>query len=105
MILSDAGIKAAIETGEIEIDPPPVEYSPSAVDLLLGDEFQSWDADRLQVPGILTVLDLAEQRFPLTAGAYLKDVPRERDGAVIFPPFRVQQSHMLAITLLAKECI
>lgn len=98
MILSDAGIKAAIETGEIEIDPPPVEYSPSAVDLLLGDEFQSWDADRLQVPGIVTVLDLAEQRFPLTAGAYLKDVPRERDGAVIFPPFRVQQSHMLAIT-------
>ena len=98
MILSDAGIKAAIEAGEIEIDPRPVEYSPSAVDLLLGDEFQSWDADRLLVPGISTVLDLAEQRFPLTAAAYLKDVPRERDGAVIFPPFRVQQSHLLAIT-------
>jgi deoxycytidine triphosphate deaminase len=64
MVLSDAGIKAAIETGEIEIDPRPLEYSPSAVDLLLGDEFQSWDADRLLVPGIATVLDLAEQRFP-----------------------------------------
>ena len=98
MILSDDGIKNAIKAGEIEIDPPPVEYSPSAVDLLLGDEFQSWDTDRFLVPGVATVLDLAEQRFPLTAAAYLKDVPRERDGSVIFPPFRLQPSHMLAIT-------
>jgi dCTP deaminase len=98
MILSDAGIRAAIDTGQIEIEPRPIEYSPSAVDLLLGDEFQSWDVDKLLVPGISAVLDLAEQRFPLTAGAFLKDVPRERDGSVIFPPFRVQQSHMLAIT-------
>ena len=92
MILSDAGIRAAIDSGVIEIDPRPIEYSPSAVDLLPGDEFQSWDADRLLVPGVSTILDLAEQRFPLTAAAYLKDVPRERDGAVIFPPFRLQQS-------------
>ena len=98
MVLSDAGIKAAIETGEIEIDPNPTEYSPSAVDLLLGDEFQSWDEEKLQLPGVTTILDLAEQRFSLTAGAYLKDVPRERDGSVIFPPFREKQSHMLAIT-------
>jgi dCTP deaminase len=98
MILSDEGIKAAIQAGEIEIDPLPVEYSPSAVDLLLGNEFQSWDADKLLVPGVAVVLDLAEQRFPLTAAAYLKDVPRERDGSVIFPPFRLQPSHMLAIT-------
>jgi dCTP deaminase len=98
MILSDAGIRAAIDTGQIEIEPRPVEYSPSAVDLLLGDEFQSWNADTLLVPGMSAVLDLAEQRFPLTAGAFLKDVPRERDGSVIFPPFRLQQSHMLAIT-------
>lgn len=97
MILSDAGIEAAIAAGDIEIEPPPAEYSTSAVDLLLADEFQSWDADRLLVPGVSTVVDLAEQRFPLTARAYLKDVPRERDGAVIFPPFRIQ-SHMLAIT-------
>jgi hypothetical protein len=46
MILSDAGIKAAIGAGEIEIDPYPVEYAPSAVDLLLGEEFQSWDSER-----------------------------------------------------------
>jgi dCTP deaminase len=98
MILSNAGIRAAIQAGEIEIDPPPVEYSPSAVDLLLGDEFQSWDEERLRVPGVTTIVDLAEQRFPLTAAAYLKDVPRERDGSVVFPPFKVQQSHLLAIT-------
>ena len=98
MILSDAGIKAAIEAGAIEIDPPPIEYSPSAVDLLLGNEFQSWDDDRLLVPGVTTTVDLAEQRFPLTAAAYLRDTERERDGSVIFPPFRVRPSHMLAIT-------
>jgi hypothetical protein len=72
MILSDAGIKAAIEAGTIEIDPAPVAYSPSAVDLLLGNEFQSWDDERLSVPGVITTVDLAEQRFPLTAAAYLK---------------------------------
>jgi deoxycytidine triphosphate deaminase len=71
MILSDAGIRKAIKAGEIEIDPLPTEYSPSAVDLLLGHEFQSWDDDRLLVPGVVTVLDLAEQRFSLTAAAYL----------------------------------
>lgn len=98
MILSDAGIKAAIEAGTIEIEPAPVEYSPSAVDLLLGNEFQSWDDETLQVPGVTTIVDLAEQRFPLTAAAYLRDVHRERDGSVIFPPFRVRPSHMLAIT-------
>lgn len=98
MVLSDAGIRAAIEAGDIEIDPRPSEYSPSAVDLLLGDEFQSWDEEKLRLPGITTIVDLAEQKFPITAGAYLKDVPRERDGSVIFPPFREKQSHMLAIT-------
>ncbi len=98
MILSDAGIKAAIAAGQIEIDPPPVAYSPSAVDLLLGDEFQSWDDDKLLIPGLSLVLDLAEQRFPLTAAAYLKDVSREKDRSVILPPYRVQQSHLLAIT-------
>jgi hypothetical protein len=48
MILSDAGIKAAIGAGEIEIDPYPVEYSPSAVDLLPGEEFQSWDSENFR---------------------------------------------------------
>jgi hypothetical protein len=91
-------IKAAIRAGTIEIDPAPVEYSPSAVDLLLGNEVQSWDDQKLQAPGVTTIVDLAEQRFPLTAAAYLRDVHRERDGSVIFPPFRVRPSHMLAIT-------
>ncbi|MCC6586611.1 MAG: dCTP deaminase [Bryobacterales bacterium] len=98
MILSDAGIKAAIKAGTIEIDPSPIEYSPSAVDLSLGNEFQFWDDERLSVHGVTTIVDLAEQRFPLTAAAYLKDVPRERDGSVVFPPFRVRPFHMLAIT-------
>ena len=98
MILSDADIKATIEAGTIEIDPAPVEYSPSAVDLLLGSEFQSWDDDKLSIPGVTTIVDLAEQRFPLTAAAYLRDADRERDGSVIFPPFKVRPSHMLAIT-------
>jgi hypothetical protein len=31
MVMSDAGIKAAVEAGNIEIDPRPTEYSPLAV--------------------------------------------------------------------------
>jgi dCTP deaminase len=41
MILSDTDIKKALEEGRIKIDPPPSQeqFSPSAVDLVLGDEF------------------------------------------------------------------
>ena len=52
MILSNVGIKNALQSGQIEITPRPAEiqYTTSAVDLFIGDEFQAWDDRTFQVP-------------------------------------------------------
>jgi deoxycytidine triphosphate deaminase len=41
MILSDDGLKRALKEGALEISPTPsdTQYTTSAVDLYLGDEF------------------------------------------------------------------
>lgn len=50
MILSDKGIREAIATGQIIIEPPPLDehYQPSAVDILLGDSFKVWNLELLR---------------------------------------------------------
>ena len=54
MILSNEGIKKTLEGGALEISPVPDEtqYTTSAVDLHLGNEFYAWDATKLQVTGV-----------------------------------------------------
>src|SRR5437667_6253245 len=100
MILSNDGIKKALEKGALEISPNPSElqYTTSAVDLFLGDEFHAWDESRLNLPGFMHVVDLSLQDFSKTAKAYLQPVRKESDGSAIFPPFRQHPWHMLAIT-------
>ena len=100
MILSDDGLRLAIRQGSLEIFPEPSEtqYTTSAVDLFLGEEFNVWDAQKLQVPGFKPELNLAEQTFAQTAKAFLVPSKKEDDGSVIFPPFREHPWHMLAIT-------
>jgi dCTP deaminase len=100
MILSNDGIKKALASRALEITPAPDEtqYTTSAVDLHLGSEFNVWDTTKLDVPGVKVELDLSIQRFNDTAKAYIIPVKKEDDGSVIFPPYRVRQSHMLAIT-------
>ncbi len=100
MILSNDGIKRALEQGSLEISPVPDEtqYTTSAVDLYLGEEFNVWDAKKLQVSGFKGELDLSTQQFNETAKAYLIPLEKEKDGSVIFPPFSKQPWHMLAIT-------
>jgi dCTP deaminase len=100
MILSNTGIQHCLTAGEIEIDPLPGEdqYTTSAVDLFLGSEFQQWNPQILEVKGAMVTLDLAEQSFPLTARAYLKDLTPDQDGTITFPPFRKVAAHMLAVT-------
>jgi hypothetical protein len=53
MILSNDGIKRALEQGALEISPVPDEtqYTTSAVDLYLGEEFNVWDTKKLQLSG------------------------------------------------------
>ena len=100
MILSNDGIKRALQQGALEISPTPSEtqYTTSAVDLYLGEEFHGWNPETLKVQGLKHVLDLSEQQFAKTAKAYLKPLPKENDGSIIFPPFSVYPWHMLAIT-------
>ena len=100
MILSNQGIKRALQDGEIQIDPSPQEdqYTTSALDLFIGSEFLCWDEIRFKVPGVKVELNLAEQNFQLTAGAYLKDRPKEQDGTFVFPPYAKESIHILGIT-------
>jgi dCTP deaminase len=100
MILSNEGIKKAIREGDIQIDPPPQEdqYTTSALDLFIGSDFRCWDQARLKIKGLKQILNLAEQSFQLTAGAYLVTRPLEPDGTFIFPPFSAENMHVLGIT-------
>ncbi|MBM3774593.1 MAG: dCTP deaminase [Acidobacteria bacterium] len=100
MILSNDGIKRALEHGALEISPAPDEtqYTTSAVDLFLGDEFHAWDDQRLKFDGFTPHLDLSQQTFGKTARAFLLPLKKQDDGSVILPPFRDYPRHMLAIT-------
>ncbi|MEQ1947252.1 MAG: dCTP deaminase [Bryobacteraceae bacterium] len=100
MILSNDGIRKALAQGALEITPAPDEtqYTSSAVDLHLGEEFNVWDESKLAVKGFKPELNLAEQSFNETAKAFLIPLKKEGDGSVIFPPYRIYPWHMLAIT-------
>jgi len=100
MILSNDGLRRALKEGALEISPEPsdTQYTTSAVDLFLGDEFHVWDADKLKVEGFKPELNPAQQKFAQTAKAFLIPVKKQDDGSVIFPPFREHPWHMLAIT-------
>lgn len=100
MILSNDGIKRALEQGALEISPSPsdTQYTTSAIDLFLGDEFHVWDESKLNVQGIQIHLDLSQQDFSKTSNAFLIPLKKNDDGSVIFPPFREHPWHMLAIT-------
>lgn len=100
MILSNDGIKRALQEGALEISPTPsdTQYTTSAVDLFLGDEFHAWDDQKLKFSGFRPELDLSQQEFAKTARAFLVPLKKQDDGSVIFPPFSEQPWHMLAIT-------
>src|SRR6185437_7785559 len=100
MILSDQGIKTALEQGQIEITPPPSDdfYTTSAVDLTIGDQFQAWNDEILGVRGTRHELDLEEHQYQLTSRAYIRNLQLDRDGKFVFPPFSALPSHILAKT-------
>ena len=99
MILSDQGIKEALKSGAIKIDPPPEpdHFDPSSLDLLLGSDFQMWDRKRLTQAGADVMLNLALQKFPETAENYLVDAPLV-DGCLIIPPYSEHPWHFLCQT-------
>jgi len=103
MILSDEGIRRALESGEIEISPSPEKdhYSPSAVDILLGaaDHFRCWKSELTGAKGVRVVLNLAEQDYHSTARGYLEVFKPEKDGSIIIPPYSQVPQLILCQTL------
>lgn len=87
MILSDLGIRAALEAGDLEIDPAPKDdqFTSSSLDLHLGGGFRVWDP-KLNTAGFRPVLDLAEQTFQITAKGFLIDGAVDADGAFVLEP-------------------
>lgn len=100
MILSNQDIRKALDDGLLEISPRPQDdqYTTSAVDLFIGDDFRVWDKRKFQVSGVKVELNLAEQKFQQTAQAFLVPQEPEADGCVVFHPHSVSPVHMLAIT-------
>ena len=100
MILSDQGIRKALASGELEIDPAPADdqYTTSSVDLTLGSVFQVWDKSRLDVPGVRVELDLADQKFAQTSNAYIVPAAADGNGCCVLPPYHKEPRLLLAIT-------
>jgi len=100
MILSNQGIKRALDAGDLIIDPLPEadQYTTSAVDFFVGSDFRCWDEKIFKVSGATVTLNLAEQKFQMTAAAYLRKMELEKDGTFLFPPYAKTGTHVLGIT-------
>ncbi|RKX91269.1 MAG: dCTP deaminase [Spirochaetes bacterium] len=88
MILSNVDIKKAIENKKIIIEPSPekIQFSSSALDLRLDDEFKEYNMELLKQNGVKVDVDFSNFNFQKFSRAYLKDVPKERDGSIIIKP-------------------
>jgi len=100
MVLCDESIKKALASGDIEIDPTPIDdqYQTSSVDIFLGDSFRIWDPAKFRVKGVRVELNLADQMFQDTANAFAIPAPREADNSVVLPPFSANPQVLLCLT-------
>lgn len=87
MILCDTEIRAALDSGQLVIDPrpPDANIQPSAVDLLLGAGFSRWKVP--EGPGFNYDVDpSAEQFYTHFARQYQEIIPPDADGSVVLKP-------------------
>jgi dCTP deaminase len=100
MILSDQGIKEAIKSGHIIINPTPLDehYQPSAVDILLGESFKVWNFQLLKIKGFTPTLDLSQQKFADTS-KFAIDAELDKDGCFTLPPYAETPQVLLCQTL------
>lgn len=59
MILSNVGIRKALESGQIVIDPVPAkdQYDTSSLNLRLGHQFKRYNQELIEQRGIDTTVD------------------------------------------------
>ena len=88
MILSDKDIKKAIQDKQIVIKPSPGEdqFSSTALDLRVNDDFLKWDDNLVRQPGVIATIDFSKIEFDKLATAYMKRLPRETNGSFILRP-------------------
>jgi dCTP deaminase len=100
MVLSNAGIEAALKSGTIEIDPKPTEdrIQTSSVDLTLSNKFSRWKQENFLAKGAKVILDIQQMDFLSVAHGYLQPAPTESDGSLIIPPYHLHPWHYLAQT-------
>ena len=93
MILSDGDIKHAIENGALVItpEPPPENFSPSALDLRVGRDFKRWKS---MPTGANVAINLSEVHIP-EYGTFIEDVRPDQDGLITIP----SEGFLLALTL------
>ena len=85
MILSDSEIQAALQSGQIRIEPPPspTSYTTTAVDLSLGGgDFKRWT---IPPSGVDIIIDPAKPGFFANLAPYLESVPLQENALVLKP--------------------
>ena len=95
MILSNVGIKKALETGKIEITPVPEDkqFDTSSLDLRLGNHFKRY---RKQLDGVETIVDPAVFHYRDMSSEYAEVIHSNEDnGSIVIKP----EDFVLAITL------
>ena len=96
MILSDSEIKAAIQYGQIVIDPipPPLNFTTSALDLTLSaKQFKVWKSPAGNAINI-SVDPSQPGAYKQLAAQFLVDAPVEGDGSILIEP----KGFLLALT-------
>lgn len=92
MILSNVEIRQVLADGAITVDPAPgrQQYSPTALDLRLGDTFHHWnqrELDRMTRAGIDYSLDISRvERFSEVSDQYLAPAPVDAEGCYLLRP-------------------
>lgn len=96
MILSDREIKAALERGEVDINPRPraTDFNTSAVDLHLGDQLfelrtvEELRASEQQAGDSSYIVDVSRVRIPELVRRFGREVSKELDGTFVLHPNR-----------------
>jgi dCTP deaminase len=96
LILSDREIKAALDRGEIVIDPRPAEtdFTTSAVDLRLGDRLYAFrtpaelQTEQSAGSDISYVIDVRRISIPELVQRFGRELESEPDGTFILQPHR-----------------
>ena len=87
MILCDSEIRAALDGGQVVIDPPPPpeNIQTTAVDLRLGREFRRWKSPQ---QGTVLTIDPADPDFsyPDISDEHLESCQPDGEGAVVIGP-------------------